>query len=96
MEPRLQHATREHAARLRAAAHHETRAINDDEYRAALAEPIDGKERSAEAASKRVCRRDGARRMVALFGAAATTAGLKVTATIDTACGAANRAIRAT
>jgi penicillin-binding protein 1A len=74
----------------------ETGAINDDEYAAALAEPIHGEEfglrRQLEAQYVAEMVRA---EMVARFGIAATTAGLKVTTTIDSRLQtAANRAMR--
>ncbi|HSC14533.1 MAG TPA: penicillin-binding transpeptidase domain-containing protein, partial [Gammaproteobacteria bacterium] len=75
----------------------ETGAINDEEYDAALAEPVHGKEfglrRQLEAQYVAEMVRA---EMVSRFGYAATTVGLKVTTTIDSRLqAAANRAMRA-
>jgi penicillin-binding protein 1A len=74
----------------------ETGAINDEEYETALAEPVVGKlhgpQRQVEAQYVAEMVRA---EMVRRFGDAATTAGLKVTTTIDSRLqAAANRAMR--
>jgi penicillin-binding protein 1A len=74
----------------------ETGAIDDLEYEAALAEPIEGKEYGSQFQLEADYVAEMVRfQMVALFGDAAQTAGLKVTTTIDSRLQAAsNRAIR--
>jgi penicillin-binding protein 1A len=76
----------------------ETRAINAEQYEAALAEPILGKRYAAETQLDAPYVAEMVRaEMVRRFGDAAYTAGLKVTTTIDSRLqAAANRAIRAT
>jgi penicillin-binding protein 1A len=75
---------------------HETGAIDDHEYQAALAEPIDGKEFGLKRQLDAPYLAEMVRaEMVRRFGNAATTAGLKVTTTIDSRLqAAANRAMR--
>jgi penicillin-binding protein 1A len=75
---------------------HETRAIDDHEYEAALAEPVVGKEYGSQFQLDADYVAEMVRaEMVARFGDAATTAGLKVTTTIDSRLqAAANRAMR--
>ena len=77
---------------------HETRAIDDAEYAAALAEPIEGKQYGLQRQLEAPYLAEMVRaEMVRRFGDAATTAGLKVTSTIDSRLQAAsNRAIRDT
>ena len=77
---------------------HETRAINDEEYQAALAEPIHGNEFALRRQLEAPYLAEMVRaEMVRRFGYAATTAGLKVTTTIDSRLqAAANVAIRET
>jgi penicillin-binding protein 1A len=74
---------------------HETGAIDDDEYQTALAEPVEGKEYGAQVQLDADYVAEMVRaEMIARFGAAAQTAGLKVTTTIDSRLQAAsNRAI---
>jgi penicillin-binding protein 1A len=76
----------------------ETGAINDEEYRAALAEPIIGRLFGLQSQLEARYVGEMVRaQLVELFGVAATTAGLKVTTTIDSRLQAAsNRAIRTT
>lgn len=76
----------------------ETGAIDAAEYANALAEPIVAKRYGAQRQLEAFYVAEMVRaEMVARFGAAATTAGLKVTTTIDSRLQAAsNRAIRAT
>jgi penicillin-binding protein 1A len=75
----------------------ETGAINADEYQAALAEPIHGDEFGLQRQLEAQYVAEMVRaEMVARFGYAATTAGLKVTTTIDSRLQvAANRAMHA-
>jgi penicillin-binding protein 1A len=74
----------------------ETGAINDAEYAAAMAEPIVGKLHGSQSQLEARYVAEMVRaEMVARFGDAATTAGLKVTTTIDSRLqAAANRAMR--
>lgn len=75
---------------------HETRAIDDNEYQAALAEPIIGKEFGVQRQLDAPYLAEMVRaEMIRRFGYAAQTAGLKVTTTIDSRLqAAANRAMR--
>ena len=77
---------------------HETRAIDDREYQTALAEPIVGKRYGVQRQLEAFYVAEMVRAaMVARFGTAATTAGLKVTTTIDSRLQAAsNRSIHDT
>ena len=76
----------------------ETNAITDDEYQAALAEPIIGKRFGAQTQLEAPYVAEMVRaEMIRRFGASAYTAGLKVTTTIDSRLQlAANNAIRRT
>jgi penicillin-binding protein 1A len=76
----------------------ETRAIDEQQYEAALAEPIDGEYHGSQFQLEAPYVGEMVRAaMVARFGNAATTAGLKVTTTIDSRLQAAsNRGIRET
>ncbi len=76
----------------------ETGAIDDTEYQTALVEPIVGKLHGPQRQLRAPYVAEMVRaQLVALFGPAATTAGLKVTTTIDSRLqAAANDAIRAT
>jgi penicillin-binding protein 1A len=75
----------------------ETGAINDAEYAAALAEPIHAQRYGTQSQLEARYVAEMVRaEMVARFGNAATTAGLKVTTTVDSRLqAAANRAMRA-
>ncbi len=76
----------------------ETEAISVEQQQAALAEPIVGKEFGSQRQLEAPYLAEMVRaEMVRRFGSAATTAGLKVTTTIDSRLqAAANRAIRDT
>jgi penicillin-binding protein 1A len=75
----------------------ETGAIDDTDYKAALAEPVISKRYGSQSQLEARYVAEMVRaEMVARFGNAATTAGLKVTTTIDSRLqAAANRAMRA-
>jgi penicillin-binding protein 1A len=75
---------------------HETGAISDEEYQAALAEPVVGKEYGLRRQLEAPYLAEMVRaEMVRRFGNAATTAGLKVTTTVDSRLqAAANKAMR--
>jgi penicillin-binding protein 1A len=76
----------------------ETGAISDEQHEAALAEPVEGREFGLQRQLEAPYLAEMVRaEMVRRFGAAATTAGLKVTTTIDSRLqAAANDAIRDT